>query len=436
MDFALPYICTAAAALITTLVCTPLARRLAIRLDAVDYPSKRRINTKPIPRMGGLAVFAGIAVGMLVRILGSWYLGWPAVLVPHPRNESLDYRVLALSFVIITATGVLDDIKQIRPLAKFAGQVLAACVAAAGGLVINSFLDPFDSGAVFELGWIGYPITVVYLVAFANIINLIDGLDGLATGISGIASLSMFSFAVLAGNVDAAALSIAVAGACLGFLKYNFHPASIFLGDTGSLLLGFSLGVISLLNVSRTAALTTLLIPLIVAGVPILDTFSAIVRRLRAHVSIGQADKGHIHHRLIQEGYDQKQAVLLIYAWTALLSVGAMVINQVGAAWRVVIFLVLFVASVAFAKHLHLFEPVLRHHYNEETDEDELVTPDDPAFEEEEQAEEEAREERRARLRPTGPPSGETDQGDGTDGCDDGADRSADGDGGSTETRD
>ena len=436
MENALPYICTGLAALITTLVCTPLAKKLAIRLDAVDYPSKRRINTVPIPRMGGLAVFAGIVVGMLVRILGAWYLGWPAVLIPHPRNESLDYRVLAVSFLIIVATGVLDDVKQIKPLAKFAGQVLAASVAAAGGLVINSFLDPFDSGAVFELGWIGYPVTVLYLVAFANIINLIDGLDGLATGISGIASLSMFSFAVLAGNVDAAALSIAVAGACLGFLKYNFHPASIFLGDTGSLLLGYSLGVISLLNVSRTAALTTLLIPLIVAGVPILDTFSAIVRRLRAHVSIGQADKGHIHHRLIQEGYDQRQAVLLIYAWTALLSVGAMVINQVGVRWRVVIFLVLLVASVAFANHLHLFEPVLRHHYNEETHEDELVTPDDPAFEEEERAEQVGREERKAHLKSLGPQGSEADQRVSADERDDDADRPADGGGSGPETRD
>ena len=403
MESALPYICTAAAALLTTLLCTPLAKKLAIKLDAVDYPSKRRINKTPIPRMGGLAVFAGIIVGMAVRILGTELLGWPEVLVPHPRNESLNYTMLAISFFIMVATGAIDDVVQLTPGLKMLGQVIAAVVAVAGGLVINSILDPFDSGAVFELGWIGYPSTVIYLVAFANIINLIDGLDGLATGISCIASLSMFSFAVLAGNVDAAALAIAVAGACLGFLKYNFNPASIFLGDSGSLLLGYALGVISLLNVSRTAALTTLIIPLIVAGVPILDTFSAIVRRVRAHVSIGQADKGHIHHRLIQEGYDQKQAVLLIYAWTALLSIGAMIINQVSAGWRVVIFLVLLVASVAFANHLHLFEPVLRHHYNEETNEDELVTPDDPAFKEEERAQHEEHEERIEHLKSMAP---------------------------------
>lgn len=194
----------------------------------------------------------------------------------------------------------------------------------------------------------------------------------------------MFSMAVLSGRIDAAALSIALFGACLAFLRYNFNPASIFLGDSGSLLLGFALGSISLLNVSRTAALTSLIIPLIVAGVPIIDTFSAIVRRKRAHISIGQADKGHIHHRLIQEGYNQKQAVLLIYAWCIMLSAGAAAINQVEVPTRVLIFTVLAIGSAAFAKHLHLFEPVLRHHYNKRTHEDELVTPDDPAFKQEE----------------------------------------------------
>ena len=197
---------------------------------------------------------------------------------------------------------------------------------------------------------------------------------------------------------SAAALSIALFGSCVAFLHYNFNPASIFLGDSGSLLLGFALGSISLLNVSRTAALTSLIIPLIVAGVPIIDTFSAIVRRKRAHISIGQADKGHIHHRLIQEGYNQKQAVLLIYAWCIMLSAGAAAINQVEVPMRVLIFTVLAIGSAAFAKHLHLFEPVLRHHYNKRTHEDELVTPDDPAFKQEEQAAEERKEERHHKL--------------------------------------
>ena len=385
MDSYFPYICIAGAAFITTLVLVPPVKRLAILVDAVDYPSKRRVNTKPIPRMGGLAVFAGLVVACALQVTGTILWGWPSALVPHP-SMSINYYLLGVSFCIIVLTGAIDDIFTLTPKVKLAGQVAAAIVAASSGLTVGSIVNPFVSGEYLSLGWLAYPITVVYLVAYTNIINLIDGLDGLATGISAIASITMFSFAVLAGRGDAAALSIALFGACIAFLRYNFNPASIFLGDSGALLLGFALGTVSLLSVSRTAALTSLLIPLIVAGVPIIDTFAAIVRRKRAHVSIGQADKGHIQHRLIQEGYDQKQAVLLIYLWCILLALGAAAINQVGIEARIVIFAALLACSIAFAMRLHLFEPVLRHHYNPKTHKDEIVTPDDPAFAEEEQA--------------------------------------------------
>ena len=385
MENSIPFFCVAAAAFITTFLTVPAAKRLAIRLDAVDYPSKRRINTKPIPRMGGTAVFLGLVVACIVQILGTWYLGWPPVLVPHPRLQ-INYPLLALSVTAIFATGAIDDVFQLKPKQKLVGQILAAFIACLAGLKIGVIVNPMAPGEI-SLGWLTYPITIIYLVAFTNIINLIDGLDGLAAGISGIAAFTMFTIAVLSYRMDAAALAIALFGSCLAFLRYNFNPASIFLGDSGSLLLGFVLGTISLLNVSRTAALTSMIIPLIVAGVPIIDTFSAIVRRRRAHISIGQADKGHIHHRLIQEGYNQKQAVLLIYGWCILLSAGAAAINQVDVPTRIMIFVVLAVVSAAFAKHLHLFEPVLRHHYNKNTHEDEIVTPDDPAFAEEVRAE-------------------------------------------------
>ena len=383
-------------ALVVTLVATPLARIIATRLGAVDKPSKRRINKRTIPRMGGIAIFLALVAAVAVQIMGTRWLGWPSVLTPG-RFSTVNYPLLGVSFLVIFLTGAIDDVMQLKPLAKLAGQVLAAVIAVMAGLTVGAIVNPFAPGEIM-LGWLAYPITVVYLVAFTNIINLIDGLDGLATGICGIASFTMFSVAVLSGRIDAAALSIALFGSCLAFLRYNFNPASIFLGDSGSLLLGFALGSISLLNVSRTAALTSLIIPLIVAGVPIIDTFSAIVRRKRAHISIGQADKGHIHHRLIQEGYNQKQAVLLIYAWCIMLSAGAAAINQVEVPIRVLIFTVLAIGSAAFAKHLHLFEPVLRHHYNKRTHEDELVTPDDPAFKQEEQAAEERKEERHHKL--------------------------------------
>lgn len=175
----IPYLCVAAAAFITTFLAVPLVKRLAIKLDAVDYPSKRRINTKPIPRMGGTAVFLGLVVACIVQILGTWYLGWPPVLVPHPRLH-ISYPILALSFTVIFATGAIDDVFQLKPKQKLAGQVLAALIACVGGLKIGVIVNPLAPGEIM-LGWLAYPITVVYLVAFTNIINLIDGLDGLAT---------------------------------------------------------------------------------------------------------------------------------------------------------------------------------------------------------------------------------------------------------------
>ena len=180
---------------VTTFLTVPLVKRLAIKLDAVDYPSKRRINTKPIPRMGGTAVFLGLVIACIVQIVGTWYLGWPPVLVPHPRLH-ISYPVLALSFTVIFATGAIDDVFQLKPKQKLAGQVLAALIACMGGLRIGVIVNPFAPGEIM-LGWLAYPITVIYLVAFTNIINLIDGLDGLATGICGIASFTMFTMAML-----------------------------------------------------------------------------------------------------------------------------------------------------------------------------------------------------------------------------------------------
>ncbi|MCI1664991.1 MAG: undecaprenyl/decaprenyl-phosphate alpha-N-acetylglucosaminyl 1-phosphate transferase [Atopobiaceae bacterium] len=397
VDWWVPYVSLFVAALATAVLTTPLARKIAWKLDAVDYPSARRINKRPIPRMGGIAIFLALAVAVAVQYVGTTRFHWPVVLVPSPRM-TVDYYRLALAFLIIFVTGLVDDMIQLKPLPKLLGQVAAAVVAVSGGLVIGDIVNPFVGGEV-TLGWLTYPITVIYLVAYVNIINLIDGLDGLATGITCISSITMFVLASLAGRLDAAALSIALAGATLGFLCYNFHPASIFLGDSGSLLLGFALGTISLLNVTRVAGLTTIILPLLIAGIPIMDTFSAIIRRKRAHVSVSHADKGHIHHRLIHEGFDQRQAVLLMYAWTALLCLGSFLMTQVEVWPRVIIFALLIAASAGFAMRLHLFEPVLRHHYDDKTGEDTIVTPEDPAFAEERDAAEERREERHEELR-------------------------------------
>lgn len=377
----IPYLCLFLSALAVTLLTTPLARRIAVALGAVDMPNPRRINKVPVPRMGGIAIFLGIVAAFVAQYVGTLCFGWPAVLVPSPKLQ-VNYWMLVAAFLVIFLTGVIDDARSLLPWQKLIGQVAAATIAAAGGLVIGAISNPFARG-VIDLGWLAYPVTVVYLVSYTNIINLIDGLDGLAAGISGIASVTMFALSVLGHRPDAAALSVAVAGASLAFLRYNFHPASIFMGDSGSLTLGFALGTVSLLSVTRFAGLTTIIVPLVIAAVPIIDTFSAIVRRLRGHVSISHADRGHIHHRLMAEGFDQRQSVLLMYAWTALLCVGSVVMTQVSTWPRIAVFCVLLGASMVFARHLHLFEPVLLHHYDPRTGEDELVTPADDAFEEE-----------------------------------------------------
>lgn len=367
-----------AVALVVTLATTPLAKRIAIRLGAIDYPSARRINKEPIPRMGGIAMFLGLAAALIVQYCGTLAFGWPSAFISHP-SLNINYWGLAVSVLVVFSVGCVDDVRSLKPWQKMLGQLVAAVIAAASGLVIGNIVNPFGEGEI-SLGWLAYPITVVYLVAFANIINLIDGLDGLAAGISGIVSLSLFGMTLMSGRVDAAALAIATAGACLGFLRYNFHPAQIFMGDSGALMLGFVLGIVSLLGVTRIAALTSLIIPLVIAGVPIIDTFAAIVRRRRGGVPIDQADKGHIQHRLIQEGFNQRQAALVIYGWSALLSVGAFVLTQVPVIPRVIIFFVLLIASFLFVWRLHLFEPVLRHYYNPKTHEDEVLPANDPVF--------------------------------------------------------
>lgn len=375
----IPFSSLFAAALLTSLAATPLARRIAVKLGAIDKPTGRRVNKVPVPRMGGIAIFCGIAAAFAVQYVGTMLLGWPVVLVPSPKLR-VNYWMLVLAFCVIFGTGLLDDKFSLKPAQKLAGQVFAAVIAVAGGLVIGDISSPLGPEFI-SLGWMAYPVTVIYLVAYVNIINLIDGLDGLAAGISAIASFTMFVLSVMAGRLDAAALSIAVTGSSLGFLRYNFHPASIFMGDSGSLTLGFALGCSSLLSVTRFAGLTTIIVPLVIAAVPILDTLSAIVRRTRAHVSIGRADRGHIHHRLMDEGFDQRQAVLIMYAWTLMLCLGSVVMTQVGTWPRVGIFCALAAASFLFAHKLHLFEPVLLHHYNPRTGKDELISPADDAFE-------------------------------------------------------
>ena len=351
-----------AVAAVVTIALTPLARKLAIKLDAIDYPSARRVNMLPIPRMGGVAIFGGILAALAVAGFGVYAFGWVDPFIDYNGIE-VNYWGVLLGTVLIFLVGAVDDVVDLNPKAKMLGQIVAACVVAGSGLLFSSIHNPFGEGYI-EFGWVAYPLTVFYLVAFANVINLIDGLDGLAAGITGISAITILLFAVLTGRFDAALFSVILVGVCAGFLKSNFFPASIFMGDSGALLLGFSLGVISLFAVARSALFVSLLVPVLAAGVPILDTFFAIVRRKREHRPIDEADKGHIHHRLMRAGFSQRATVLIMWTWTALLAACGVIITWADNLVRIPIFLIACAVTAYAIVKLRLLGDALSHHFN------------------------------------------------------------------------
>lgn len=353
-----------AVAAVVTIALTPLARKLAVKLDAIDYPSARRVNMLPIPRMGGVAIFGGILAALLVAALGVYVCGWENPFsIDYDGVDDVNYWGVLLGVTLMFLVGAIDDVVDLNPKAKMAGQVIAACVVACSGLLFSSIHNPFGEGFI-EFGWVAYPLTVFYLVAFANVINLIDGLDGLAAGITGISAITILLFAALMGRPDAALFSVILIGACAGFLKSNFFPASIFMGDSGALLLGFALGIISLFATARSALFVSLLVPILAAGVPILDTFFAIVRRKREHRPIDEADKGHIHHRLMRAGFSQRATVLIMWAWTALLAACGVIITWADNLVRIPIFIVACAVTAYAIVKLRLLGDALSHHFN------------------------------------------------------------------------
>lgn len=350
-------------AVIASVTLTPFARSIATKFDAIDYPDRRRVNTKPIPRMGGIALFGGIAISLSVVIAGVNLWGWTNPFTPRHEFE-IDYILLGLGFTFMFIVGAIDDVVNLRAKLKLVGQVIAACLVSSSGLLLSNIQNPFIEGGFIEFGVLSYPITVFYLVAFANVINLIDGLDGLASGISAISAGAIFTFSVFAGRYEAALLSIIIVGVCVGFLKSNQHPATIFMGDSGSLVLGLALGVVSLFAIARSTLFISLLVPIMAAGVPITDTAVAIIRRKRAHQRVDQPDTGHIHHRLMKAGFSQSATVAIMWAWTAALSVCSIILAESDGVARVIA-IMLAAAITGFAiRKLRLLEPVLRHHYS------------------------------------------------------------------------
>ncbi|MDI6713138.1 MAG: MraY family glycosyltransferase [Anaerosomatales bacterium] len=335
-----------------TLALTPAVRLAGIRLGIVAHPGGRHVHSGVIPRIGGVAMFFGMVAGVGVQLAGERFFGWHKVLSASPKPM----LAIAAGGLVMFAVGVADDVVEMKPGAKFLGQILAATVVALGGVRIGYVGNPF--GGVIVLGALSVPLTVLWIVSFANVINLIDGLDGLAAGVSAIAGLSLFALAVQGNTLAAAVLAGALVGACLGFLRYNFHPASVFMGDSGALTLGFFLACISLLGVMKSLAAIALVVPIVIVGVPVFDTFSAIVRRKISGKPIQAADKGHIHHRLLHRGFSHRQTVVIIYVWSAALAVGGYAVRWAPSSYRLVTLLVLAALSAYMAHWLGLFEVV------------------------------------------------------------------------------
>lgn len=286
-------------ALIVTYICTPLVRTLAVKIGAIDAPDARKVHQVSIPRLGGLAIYIGYMVSLLYSV-----------------KDISSVKGLIIGSVILVAVGIWDDVKQIGPKTKLLGQIVAALMLPIFDNAIH-FISIGDH--MLYLEYLSIPLTVFWIVGFTNIVNLIDGLDGLAAGISLIACIAICIVTLQMGQIDLACITLALAGAACGFLRYNFNPAKIFMGDTGSMLLGYTMAAISVMGSVKTAATVGLVVPVIVLGLPILDTLFAIVRRRINGRPVFQPDKGHLHHRLLAMGLTQKQAVLLMYAITAVL---------------------------------------------------------------------------------------------------------------------
>lgn len=286
--------------LITNLM-TPISKKIAEKVGAVAEPKDIGVHTKTMPLAGGLA----IVVGFLVTA---------SLIAPGMDGFNLiEFYGLVVGSLLITSLGFLDDIYQLSPKIRIFFQVLAALIIVMSGVSIHVISWPWAQYGVINLGTWGKILSVLWIVGLTNAVNLIDGLDGLATGISIIASISIMVISFIFGSPVVVVMAAILAGACLGFLPYNFNPAKIFMGDTGSTFLGFVLAVISIQGLTKSYTVVTLVVAIIIFGLPIFDTAFAIIRRLAKRQSIAQGDRGHLHHRLVDKGISHKKVVLTMY---------------------------------------------------------------------------------------------------------------------------
>ncbi len=340
-------------AFIITFSATPIAKKIALKYGAVDYPHDgRRMHKKPIARMGGIAIICGFIVSVLFMTFSG--------LSVNGANPEINRQLLGImiGILIIAVIGIADDIKKLGPLPKFIAQIAAAlAVVIISDMRITILTNPFNSAASYIVlpDFVSYPLTVLWIVGITNAINLIDGLDGLAGGITAISCISLFFINLytnqgLAVMTLVSVLILALAGSSIGFLPYNFYPAKIIMGDTGAYFLGFILGIISIQGALKSFTAISISIPLLVLGLPVFDTLASIIRRIKNRRKVTEGDRGHIHHRLIDMGLSHRQTVIIMYVASAGLGLGAIVLAEKGPLSAVVLIALIsiFVVGGAF----------------------------------------------------------------------------------------
>ena len=323
---------------ILAFVLTPIAEKIGIKFGAVDIPDERKVHQSPIPRVGGLSIYAAFAIAFFS---GFFYLHTKGELFLVTGDEIIG---IFLGGFVILLFGLADDLKSLKPRDKFIGQISAALILIFFGTRIDYINNP--GNGIISLGILSIPLTIFWVVALINTFNFLDGLDGLAAGVSCIAATTFFIFSLLTNQFILALLCMAVVGSSLGFLRHNFYPAKIFMGDSGSMFLGYIIAAISIQGAIKSIALISLYMTVIIVAIPIFDTFFAIIRRIRKGKSIIEADNDHIHHRLLRKGLSHPTGVIIIYIWTVILSCAGLALKFVPLPFKLAIFVGLFIMSL------------------------------------------------------------------------------------------
>ena len=332
---------------------TPVVKTFAYKVGAIDVPKdERRMHKVPIPRLGGLAIFIGFMISILLFVR----------ITPEMRS-------ILLGAVIIVVLGVVDDITPLPAMLKFVVQIVAALIPALNGVTILAFSNPniFSDNLYWVLGRLSIPFTVLWIVAITNAVNLIDGLDGLANGVSAISAATMLVIALVGGQTQVAIVLAALVGACVGFMPYNMNPAKMFMGDTGATFLGYILATMSIQGLFKYYAVISFVVPFLILGLPIFDTAFAFIRRIAHGQSPMHADRSHIHHRLIDMGLNQKQAVATLYVISAILGLSAVVLTTGGEQKAMLLFAALCIVALVAARVV--FPKEIREELHEELEE-------------------------------------------------------------------